>query len=163
MAPPIKYLVELQCQPSPIGYEKQITQALSPSFDVVGYRCTSTGVSIELASGHPVAYCAFKDLADLVIETISRLDARLLSGVINRVDHSRLGAVADALVQNHSGADAGSWSLLFRSMLKKTMSRITGGARLRPVMYFYQGIVLDLQLAAKANNLRMKPMQEPNY
>ena len=162
MPGPIKYLLELQCQPSPMGYEKQITRALASSFDIVGCHCTSDGVSIELASGHPVAYGAFKDLADLVIETISSTDARLICGVINRVDHSRLGAVADTLGQNRSVGEAGFWRLLFASLAKKAMNKITGGARLRPVMYFYQGIVLDLQLAAKAGNLRREPIPEPN-
>ena len=84
----------------------------------------------------------------------------MVYGVINRVDHSRLGAVADALGQDRYGGDVGFWSLLFRSLVKKAMDKITGGTRLRPVMYFYQGIVLDLQLAAKAGNLRLEPMPE---
>lgn len=162
MPGPIKYLVELQCQPSPMGYEQQITRALASRFDIVGCQCTSDGVSIELTSGHSVAYGAFKDLADLVIETISRTEARLICGVINRVDHGRLAAVADTLGQNRSSGDLGFWSLLFGGLVKKAMDKITGGTRLRPVMYFYQGIVLDLQLAAKASNLRLEPLPEPN-
>ncbi len=158
----IKYLVELQCQPSPVGFEQQIIRALASSFDIVACQCTSDGVSIELASSHPVAYGAFKDLADLVIETVSSTDARLICGVINRVDQSRLGAVADTLGQNRSGGETGFWRLLFGSLAKKAMDKITGGTRLRPVMYFYQGIVLDLQLAAKAGNLRREPIPEPN-
>ena len=78
------------------------------------------------------------------------------------MDHCRLGAVADALGQDRSGGDVGFWSLLFGSLAKKAMDKITGGARLRPVMYFYQGIVLDLQLAAKASNLRLEPIPEPH-
>ena len=145
-----------------MGYEQQIARELGASFDVIGCQCTGDGVSIELASGHPVAYGAFKDLADLVIETLSRADARLLCGVINRVDHGRLGAAADTLGHSRSGADVGFWSLLFNSLLKKPLGKITGGTRLLPVMYFYQGIVLDLQLAAKASNLRLESIPEPN-
>ena len=66
MSGQVNYLVQVNCQPSPVGYEDRIIDILSQSFNV--QRCDSTraGVNLEMVSNHPLAYGAFKDLSDAV-------------------------------------------------------------------------------------------------
>jgi hypothetical protein len=162
----IKYLVQVQCQPSPIGYEEQIVQSLSRNFDIRICHCTDTGFTVGLPSNHPLAYGAIKDLADLVVEVLSDLHLRLLSGVINRIDGSSSGALADVLrrglISSGSGTKKGILRHLGAGLLGKIIDGVFGGTQLVPVLYFHQDVVIDLVLAAKARSTRIEAVPKLN-
>jgi hypothetical protein len=161
-----KYLVQVQCQPSPVGYEEQIVQSLSRNFDIKICHCVSDGFTVGLQSNHPLAYGAVKDLADLVIEVMSELDLRLLSGVISRVEGNSPGALAKILrggiISAGPEARKGILRYLGAGLLGKIMGGVFGGARLAPVLYFHQDVVIDLVLAAKARSTKIEAALEPN-
>jgi len=147
---PQKYQVQLQCQPLAARDAEGIARSLSLSFPVTGFRCSETAVLIELESRAPLAYGALKDLADLVIDRATELNLRLLSAVIQQVD---LGP--EALSVELLG---GRLARFIGGVLGSTL----GIKRYTPVMYFYQNMVIDLQLAARVNNRQMKPVAELN-
>jgi hypothetical protein len=162
----IKYLVQVQCQPSPVGCEEQIVQSLSRNFDIRICHCTGTGFTVGLQSNHPLAYGAVKDLADLVVEVLSDLDLRLLSGVINRVDGNSSGALADilhrGLISSGSGTKKGILRYLGAALLGRIIGGVFGVARLVPVLYFHQDVAIDLVLAAKVRSTKIGVAPEPN-
>lgn len=163
----IKYLVQVQCQPSPVGCEEQIVRSLSRNFDIRICHCADTGFTVGLQSNHQLAYGAIKDLADLVVEVLSELDLRLLSGVINRVDGNSSRALVNVLrrgsVSSGPGAKNGILRYLGAGLLGKIISGVLGGARLAPVMYFHQDVLIDLALAAKARSMEVEAaVPEPN-
>ena len=145
-----KYQVQLQCQPLAAGDAEGIARSLSQSFPVTGFRCNEAAVSIDLESRLPLAYGALKDLADLVIDRATEMNLRLLSAVIQQVD---LGP--EALSVEPLGGRLGR-------VICKTLGRTLGIKRYTPVMYFYQNMVVDLQLAARVNGRQMKPVAELN-
>jgi hypothetical protein len=166
---PVKYLVQVQCQPSPIGHEEQIFRAFRDSFNVSKCHCTGAGLTLELRYNHPLAYGVFKDLADLVIQTLIERNLRLLSGVIHRVERKRLSAVVDAFSLGASdhvkGTRKGSISFLSGGPLPKFVDgihQVLGGTRLVPVMYFYREVFIDLMLSAKARRWSRPTAVEPN-
>ena len=78
------------------------------------------------------------------------MNLRLLSAVIQQVD---LGP--EALSVEPLGGRLGR-------VIGRTLGRTLGIKRYTPVMYFYQNMVVDLQLAAKVNSRQMKPVAELN-
>ncbi len=145
-----KYQVQLQCQPLAASDAEGIARSLSQSFPVTGFRCNEAAVLIDLESRFPLAYGALKDLADLVIDRATELNLRLLSAVIQQVD---LGP--EALSVEPLGGR-------LSRIIARALGRILGIKRYTPVMYFYQNMVIDLQLAARVNNRQMKPVAELN-
>ncbi len=141
-----KYQVQLQCQPLAASDGEGIARSLSQSFPVIGFRCHEAAVVIDLESSCPLAYGALKDLADLVIDRATEMNLRLLSAVIQQVD---LGP--ESLSVEPLGGRLGQ-------ILGSTL----GIKRYTPVMYFYQNMVVDLQLSASINNRQMKPVAELN-
>jgi hypothetical protein len=162
----IKYLVQVQCQPPPVGCEEQIVQSLSRNFDIRICHCTDTGFTVGLQSNHSLAHGAVKDLADLVVEVLSDLDLRLLSGVINRIDGSSSGALAEilrrGLMDSGSGTKKGILRYLGAGLLGRIIGGVFAGTRLVPVLYFHQDVAIDLVLAAKARSTKMGAIPEPN-
>ena len=145
-----RYQVQLQCQPLAARDAEEIARRLSQNFPVAGFRCSDGAVLIDLESRFPLAYGALKDLADLVIDRATELDLRLLSAVIHQVD---LGP--EALSIEPLGGRLGR-------IITRTLGRALGIKRYTPVMYFYQNMVVDLQLAARVNSRQMKPVAELN-
>ncbi len=145
-----KYQVQLQCQPLATGDAEGLARSLSQSFPVTGFRCDEAAVLIDVESRLPLAYGALKDLADLVIDRATEMNLRLLSAVIQQVD---LGP--EALSVEPLGGRLGR-------MIGMTLGRTLGIKRYTPVMYFYQNMVVDLQLAARVNSRQMKPVAELN-
>ena len=145
-----KYQVQLQCQPLAAGDAEGLARSLSQSFPVTGFRCNEAAVLIDLESRLPLAYGALKDLADLVIDRATEMNLRLLSAVIQQVD---LGP--EALSVEPLGGRLGQ-------VIGRTWGRTLGIKRYTPVMYFYQNMVVDLQLAARVNSRQMKPVAELN-
>ena len=145
-----KYQVQLQCQPLAASDAERIARSLSQSFPVTGLRCNQATVLIDLESSYPLAYGVLKDLADLVIDRATELNLRLLSAVIQQVE---LGP--EAFSVEPLGGRLGR-------IIGKTLGRILGIKHYTPVMYFYQNMVVDLQLAARVNNRQMKPVAELN-
>ena len=145
-----KYQVQLQCQPLAAGDAEGLARSLSQSFPVTGFRCNEAAVLIDLESRFPLAYGALKDLADLVIDRATEMNLRLLSAVIQQVD---LGP--EALSVEPLGGRLGR-------IIGRTVGRTLGIKRYTPVMYFYQNMVVDLQLAARVNSRQMKPVAELN-
>ncbi len=143
-----KYQVQLQCQPLAAGDTERIARSLSQSFPVTGFRCNEAAVLIDVESRLPLAYGALKDLADLVIDRATEMNLRLLSAVIQQVD---LGP--EALSVEPLGGRLGR-------IIGRTVGRTLGIKRYTPVMYFYQNMVVDLQLAARVNSRQMKPVAE---
>ena len=141
-----KYQVQLQCQPLTASDAEAIARSLSQSFPVTGFRCNEAAVFIDLESSFHLPYGALKDLADLVIDRATEMNLRLLSAVIQQVD---LGPEAFS-VESLGGR------------LGRMFGRTLGIKRYTPVMYFYQNMVVDLQLAARVNNRHMKPVAELN-
>jgi hypothetical protein len=127
---------------------------LSQSFPVTGFRCNEAAVLIDVESRLPLAYGALKDLADLVIDRATEMNLRLLSAVIQQVD---LGP--EALSVEPLGGRLGR---VIARTLGRTLGRALGIKRYTPVMYFYQNMVVDLQLAARVNSRQMKPVAELN-
>ena len=140
------YQVQLQCQPLAASDAEGIARSLSQSFPVTGFRRNEAAVLIDLESRFPLAYGALKDLADLVIDRATEMNLRLLSAVIHQVD---LGP--ETLSVEPLGGRLG-----------RSIGRILGIKRYTPVMYFYQNMVVDLQLAARVNSRQMKPVAELN-
>lgn len=162
----IKYLVQAQCQPSPVGHEEEIVQSLSQNFNVKKCSCDNTGVTLELGYNHPLADGAFKDLADLLIEVLDEQKLRLRSGVINRVEKSSFSSVVGAFNRGLSGRVLESSDLVFNFFTGSSLRKIAGGVfgetRLVPVMYFYREVILDLMLAGKARHMSMNPVTGSN-
>jgi hypothetical protein len=125
---------------------EQITQAVSSEFQVAGYRWSETSLLIDLESPHPLAYGALKDLADLVIDRSNELNVRLLSAAIQQVQDG-----PEILATHGLGRP-----------LARILGAVLGIKRYVPVMYFYQNMAVDLQLAARINGRQMKPVAELN-
>ena len=162
----IKYLVQAQCQPSPVGHEEDIAQSLSQYFNVNKCSCDSVGVTLELGYNHPLADGAFKDLADLLIEVLDEKQLRLHSGVSKRVEKGSLSTVVGAFNRGITGRMLESSNVVFSFLTGRSLGRVAGGVfgenRLVPVMYFYREVILDLMLSAKARHTSMSPITNSN-
>ena len=143
----IKYLVEVQCRPLSQGQEGRIAAELSRSFPVKQCRPHRAGLTVELASAHPLAYGALKDLADLLEQSLARQGSQLKAGVINRVAPGPVGSAANSVLQAlERRAGAQPW---LTGLLGRFAARVGGPARPVPVMYFHWGLDIDLMLAGK--------------
>jgi hypothetical protein len=160
----VKYLVQVQCNPSPVGFVEEIVQALRDQLNVAGYSYTSTGFTLELRSEQPLAYGVFKDVADLVKKTLTGRNLRLLSGAIHRVERNSLSAAVDAFIlrtgDSVNGARNGVLSFLCLGLLQRFVDGPLGGTRLAPVMFFYGEVFIDLMLSAKARRLALRTVTE---
>ena len=141
-----RYQVQLKCQPLTDSDAQAIAQSLSQSFPVTGFRSNRAAVLIDLESRAPLAYGTLKDLADLVIDRATEMNLRLLSAVIQQVDWGSEAFSAEPL----------------GSRLGRMFGRTLGGKRYTPLMYFYQNMAVDLQLAARVSKRQMKPITELN-
>ena len=162
----VKYLVQVQCEPSPVAYQEQIVQVLSDGFSVPKSSFTSSGFTLEIRADHPLAYGVFKDVADLVKATLTQRNLRLLSGVIHRVERNSLSAAVDAFIFGNGngikGTGNGAFSFLASMPFQKFVHGLLGGTRLVPEMYFYGEVHLDLVLSDKARRLAMRAAAEAN-
>jgi len=162
----VKYLVQAQCQPSPVGHEEEIVRSLSQNFNVKKCNCDSTGVTLELGYNHPLADGAFKDLADLLIDVLAEQKLRFRSGVINRVEAGSLSTIVGAFNRGLSGRLLETSDSVFNFLTGGSFRKLAGGVfgetRLVPVMYFYREVILDLMLAGKARHTSTNPVPGSN-
>ncbi len=128
----IKYVVQVQCQPTLAGAEQQVARSLGQNFNIGDCQGNDTGFVVEVVSSHDLAYGALKDLADQVESAVSAAGSRLTSGVISRVDRKFLSVFAETL---------GPWG--------GRLDRLFGWTRLVTVMFFQSNLTFDLFLAAK--------------
>ena len=149
MAEQTKYLIHVQCQPVPSGQESQLTAELAQSFPVERCWTDRDWLTIELVSGHRLAYGALKDLADTIQICLSGRGSQLKSGVINRMV---LGPVAAAARPAITALERRSLARpLLAGLLGRLAARFLGPARWVPEMYFHWGITLDLALTGRIN------------
>ena len=142
-----KYLIYVQCQPIPQGQESQLTNELAQNFPVA--RCWTEGdrLTIEVVSGHRLAYGALKDLADSIQQSLSGQGSQIKSGVVHRMAPGPVAVAAGsaiAALERRSLARP-----LLAGLLGRMAARITGPARRVPELYFHWGITLDLALAGR--------------
>ena len=149
MAEPTKYLIHVQCQPVPCGLENQLTAELAQSFPVERCWTDRDWLTIELVSGHRLAYGALKDLADAIQLCLSGRGSQLKSGVIHRMVLGPVAAAARSIIaalERRSVARP-----LLAGLLGRLAARIAGPARWVPEMYFHWGITFDLALTGRLN------------
>ncbi len=165
----IRYLVQVECEPSPQQYAAEVVAELRRCFAVFDYHAQGPRLTVELRYGHAVADGAFKDLADLLIDALERRQLRLCSGVINRIEKNSLGSGAARLVKELclrpvDAGDIGPALPASGSLVKaaRHVVQTIGGPRLVPVMYFHRDVFLDLMLASKTRRIAMNPAAQPN-
>jgi len=162
----VKYLVQVQCEPSPAACREEIVRGLSDGVNVAKYSFNSAGFTLEVRSGQPLAYGVFKDVADLVKETLAQRNLRLLSGAIHRVERNSLSAAVDAFIMGAGDSVRvtrnGALSFLCLDLLQRFVDGPLGGTRLVPVMFFYGEVFIDLMLSARARRLAMRTVPEAN-
>ena len=149
MSEQTKYLIHVQCQPVPRGQENQLTAELAQSFPVERCWTERDWLTIELVSGHRLAYGALKDLADTIQLCLSGRGSQLKSGVINRMVLGPVAAAARSVIaalERRSVARP-----LLTGLLGRLAARIAGPARWVPEMYFHWGITFDLALTGRLN------------
>lgn len=146
----IKYLVQVQCQPAPVGHEGELVQVLRQSFAVQTCETTRSGLSIGLEYSHSLAQGTFKDIADEVIQNLSRLGSNVFSGVIYRADSTLWGRAIEEVSKRLS---FGGKSI--NAMVRAALS----GTRLAPEFYFYRNVRLDLILNTKVKQFQRVQME----
>ena len=141
-----KYQIQLQCIALSQTDVTCITQVVSRFFNVTG--CDSTGETLllEVASDFPLAYGTLKDMADLVIDEISNLNLCLLNAVIHKVNPGPPGLLADV---------AGG-------RISHLIGKMVGIKHYTPLMYFYQNMIIDLQITSRLRHINMNPVAELN-
>ena len=157
MSETFKYVVQVDCEPSPAPHAAEIVDSLQDRFNISQHSCSGATLTVELAYGHPLANGVFKDLADALIDALTDRKLELRSGVINRVQQNWLATLIGALNRKLSrGArltGAAVLGMFIGLSLVKAAGGLLGGSRLVPVMYFHQDVVLDLMLSAKARHI----------
>jgi hypothetical protein len=138
------YLVQVYCQPSPIGCEGQILRTLRRDYAVRSCQATAGTLGIELQSSHRLAQGVFKDLADSVIQILTDLDSRVSYGVI---------------YQTGDGPAEGFLRLFSDGPCKRVLDWALGKSRPAPVFYFYRDVYLDLALDNKVRQMQRQPME----
>jgi hypothetical protein len=138
------YLVQVYCQPAPIGFEDQLVHILGQDFAVVSCQTAPDNLGIQLQSAHPLAHGVFKDLADAVIKALSDMDSRVSYGAI----YQTCGGPAEGLLR-----------LLSSGPFKKALAWALGKSRPAPVFYFYRDVYLDLALDNKVRQMQRQPME----
>jgi hypothetical protein len=101
---------------------------------------------VDISSNFPLAYGALKDMADLVIDQLSTLNINLLNAVIQKVNPNPI-------------------DLLSSILGRRTCQLIKKIARMEhptPLMYFYQNMIIDLQLSSRIERINMNPVAELN-
>ena len=146
----IKYLVQVHCQPAPVGHEGELVRVLGQNFAVRTCETTRSGLSIGLEYSHSLAHGTFKDLADEVIQSLSRLGSNVSSGVVYRADTTAWGRVMESFSKRLS---FGGKSI--NAMVRAAFS----GTRLTPEFYFYRNVCLDLILNTKAKQFQRVQME----
>ena len=101
---------------------------------------------VDISSNLPLAYGALKDMADLVIDQLSTLNINLLNAVIQKLDPSPIDPLAPII-----GRRAYNLIQKFAHIEHHT-----------PLMYFYQNMIIDLQLSSRIKHINMKPVAELN-
>ncbi len=137
------YQIQLQYTPLGESSVECISNSLRKSFDVAGHNIRNDILLLDIASNFPLGYGALKDMADLIIDELSRLNINLLNAVIQRVDPGPAGLLAD-----------GKISRLIGKMI--SIKHHT------PLMYFYQNMIIDLQLSSRVKRINMSPVAELN-
>ena len=136
----VQYKVEINCDPCPPGQESQIINRLRAAFPVAACRSTAQGLALRIDARHPVADGALKDFADLVAETLTALGIRMTAGVVRRVTRPT----------------PGNFRVVER--LQRRAAALTGldlrPVREIPVLYFYKGLRLDLDLSARLRGMQ---------
>ena len=166
MSETFKYVVQVDCDPSPAGHAAEIVESLQNRFNISQHSCSGATLTVELAYGHPLANGVFKDLADALIDALAARQLELRSGVINRVQQNWLATFTGALNRKLSrGAQltgAAVLGMFIALSLAKIAGGLLGGSRLVPVMYFHRDVVLDLMLSAKARHITPQRALESN-
>ena len=135
----IQYNVEINCGPCPEGYESQVARQLRTAFPVTGCRNTRNGLAIRLVATRPFADGALKDFADLVCDTLTSLGIRITAGVVRLVTRQR----PDPAGVLHRIQDVAA------TLIGLDLRPVRDG----PVLYFYRGLRLDLDLSARLQAL----------
>ena len=135
----IQYNVEINCGPCPEGYESQVARQLRTAFPVTGCRNTRNGLAIRLVATRPFADGALKDFADLVCDTLTSLGIRITAGVVRLVTRQR----PDPAGVLHRIQDVAA------TLIGLDLRPV----REVPVLYFYRGLRLDLDLSARLQAL----------
>ena len=155
MAEQTKYLLQVQCEPLPLGQEDAIARELSQHFPVKQCRINRAGLIIELVSAHPLAYGALKDLADLIERAMSQRGAQLHSGVINQEVLNPIGSAVNHVINTLVNTVAKALGcpetrrLAVINLLEWFTGKVIGQAKPVPVMYFHWGTSIDLMLTRK--------------
>ncbi len=147
MSEQTKYLVRVQCQPLPLGQESQLTEELARDFPVERCWTDREWLTIEVVSGHRLAYGALKDLADSVQQRLSDHGSQLKSGIIQRAVAGPVAVMTRpviAALERRSVARP-----LLAGLLGRLAARISRPVRMVPEMYFHWGISFDLALAGR--------------
>ena len=140
------YQVQLQYTPLREDCINYITNSLKNNFDVTGHQTQRDMVSVDITSNFPLAYGALKDMADLVIDQLSTLNINLLNAVIQKVNSSPIDLLAPIVGRR-------AYQLI------KKFARIEHHT---PLMYFYQNMIIDLQLSSRIERINMNPVAELN-
>ncbi|MBO54799.1 MAG: hypothetical protein CL886_03970 [Dehalococcoidia bacterium] len=153
----IKYIVQVHCEPLPIGLEGTIVNFLSDYFNVTGCSVDNQGMILELRSSHAIAYGAIKDLADLIVEVLNMNGIEFRQGVINRVEQGYAQfvykVVNSEVIANHILGLCRSWSYIVGNAVKELIAKMFGGTRLVPEMYFHGNVLLDVMLSTRVKQL----------
>ena len=138
----VHYNVDIYCGPCPEGAEVEITQQLRSSFPVTYCRNTPTGLTLRVTAGHQYAYGALRDFADLIADTLARLEISMTSGVVR-------------LVTRGTPGEEGMWH-----RVQDATAALVGldlrPERETPVLYFYKGLRFDLDLSARLKDVSRK-------
>ena len=153
----IKYIVQVQSEPLPIGLEDTILKFLGDYFNVTECSVDNQGMTLALKSNHPIAYGAIKDLADLIVEVLNMNGIEFRQGVINRVEHGYARfvykVINSEMIANYVLGLCRAWSSMAGNAVKDLIANMFGGTRLVPEMYFHGDVLLDAMLSARVKQL----------
>ena len=140
------YQVQLKYTPLREDCITHVTNSLKKSFNVTGHKMQRDTLIVDISSNLPLAYGALKDMADLVIDQLSTLNINLLNAVIQKLDPSPIDLLAPIIGRR-------AYNLI------QKFARIEHHT---PLMYFYQNMIIDLQLSSRIERINMKPVAELN-
>ena len=140
------YQIQLQYTPLREDCINYVTNSLKKHFDVPGQKMQRDTLIVDISSNFPLAYGALKDMADLVIDQLSTLNINLLNAVIQKVNPNPIDLLAPVLGRR-------TYQLI------KKFARIEHHT---PLMYFYQNMIIDLQLSSRIERINMNPVAELN-
>ena len=153
----IKYIVQVQCEPLPIGLEDTTLKFLGDYFNVTECSVDNKDMTLALKSNHPIAYGAIKDLADLIVEVLNMNGIEFRQGVINRVEHGYARfvykVINSEMIANYVLGLCRAWSSMAGNAVKDLIANMFGGTRLVPEMYFHGDVLLDAVLSARVKQL----------